>query len=289
MSSPVGGGAADVMMDSALDVYKSIAAGTAQINPFSDYFQETEDNMKSNKPVFEGRGISREIHFQMPYECKEGSGDDQGCSAKFRSDETDMVNYMEAEGVPSGYTYDKYDYSKGVFFDYSIKNAKKVKDFMEACDPYTDKSAEACLERVFECGAVPWEKCSEGISYCSNHVPGTEAVKLCKYDLNNKLIKEYLKPTQEYTQTRPFCRIGETPQDCVLRYECGPEESNLSCSNLSTCSDDSDFTCKYTRTGEFVKRFFNPPTVAEAAASPSPVPSQSADEVDTKTAFDRWG
>ena len=279
-------------MDSAIDIYKDMAGGTAQINPLSDFFQETEDNMKSNKPVFEGRGISREIHFQMPFSCADDpnmSKEDHGCNAKFRQGESDdMINQMEAEGFPSGYSADdKYDYSKGVFFDYSIKNAKKVKDFMEACNPYTDKSAEACLERVFECGAVPWEKCSEGISYCANHVPNTEVVKLCKYDLNNELIKEYLKPTQMYTRTRPFCRIGETPEACVLRYECGPDEE--SCSNLMTCTDDSDFTCKYTRTGEFIKRYYNPPTVSSSPSPvPSPVPRQD-DNIDIAAAFSRWG
>jgi hypothetical protein len=44
--------------DSAIDVYRDMAQGSAQINPLSDFFQETETNMKSGKPVFEGDGFN---------------------------------------------------------------------------------------------------------------------------------------------------------------------------------------------------------------------------------------
>lgn len=264
-------------MDSAIDVYRDMAQGSAQINPLSEFFQEAEASMKTGKPIFEGKGISRAIHFQMPFRC-ESNVDDQGCSATFDKTETSIINNLEADTVPSGYSVDdKYDYSKGVFFDYSKRDYKKVEKFMTLCNPKTDNTGDNCLERIFECGDLPWSppkdqpdapSCSKTVSFCPDHVPGTDIEKVCKYDLNNQLIKEYLRPLEMQTKSRRFCKTGETPQDCYLRFECGPENSNLSCSNLVTCSDDSDFTCKYKRTGEFVKRFFNP-------ESPIPITSYS--------------
>ncbi len=147
-----------------------MSGGFAQVNPFSDYLQEQEANMKNNKPIFEGRGISRGIHFQMPFACESGL-EDQGCDAKFRSDEIDMINQMEAEG----FSIKEKTYSEGIFFDY-----------ISQCDMSVDGTTEKCLGRVFECGEVPWSECSKQIQTCGDN--------LCKYDLNNQLIKEYLKP-----------------------------------------------------------------------------------------------
>ena len=92
-------------LDSALDIYKDIAAGTAQINPLSDYFQESESDMKNKKPIFEEKGYSRPIHYQMPFSCegKPSNVKDNGCDSILPKDQIDMFEYMEAENLPRLY------------------------------------------------------------------------------------------------------------------------------------------------------------------------------------------
>jgi hypothetical protein len=72
--------------DSALDVYKDMAAGTAQVNALADFLQEKEDDMKTIKPYFEGEGFS--LDYVIPMH-------------------------------PAGDEFDSFDYSKPVEFDYS--------------------------------------------------------------------------------------------------------------------------------------------------------------------------
>lgn len=73
------------MSDSAIDVYKEMAAGSAQVNAMSDFLQEKEDDMNTKKPYFEGVGYSLGYGLPMfPLEFQ-----------------------------------DKYDYTKPVTFDFS--------------------------------------------------------------------------------------------------------------------------------------------------------------------------
>jgi hypothetical protein len=51
--------------DSAIDVYKDMAAGSAQINVLSDFFQEKEGDMKSKKKMFEGQGFDRNFGYPI--------------------------------------------------------------------------------------------------------------------------------------------------------------------------------------------------------------------------------
>lgn len=180
------------MGDSALDIYKDIAAGTAQINPFSDYFQENEMNMRTLKPIFDGRGITRDVHVQAPFSCgDDASPNDLGCSAKFPAGQEELIEQMEAEGIPGPYS-DKYDYSRGIFFDYSIEDYKKIEPFMKMCDPLTEEPTK-CLERIFECEGE-WSDCSKHINYCEDHKVGEEIKKICKYNINKDLIQTYYIP-----------------------------------------------------------------------------------------------
>lgn len=68
-----------------MDVYKEMSKGTAQINPLSDYFQESEKDMKTKTDLFNGEGYN--LGYGVP------------------------VYEFDKE--------DKYDYSKPVTFDYS--------------------------------------------------------------------------------------------------------------------------------------------------------------------------
>lgn len=91
-----------------MDIYRDMAAGSAQINPLSDYFQESEERMNTMSPIFSGGGITRDIHARMmPFSCDENS-DDRGCNAKFPKDQEDMIRQMDA---PIAY---ENDYSKGI-------------------------------------------------------------------------------------------------------------------------------------------------------------------------------
>jgi hypothetical protein len=71
--------------DSALDVYKDMAAGAAQVNALADFLQEKEDDMKSLKPYFEGEGYN--LDYTLPMHPTTG---------------------------------DEFDYSKSTDFDYSL-------------------------------------------------------------------------------------------------------------------------------------------------------------------------
>jgi hypothetical protein len=245
-------------MNSALDIYKSIAAGSAQINPFSDYFQEDEDSMKTQKPIFEGKGITRDVHVQMPFSCDSNSRD-QGCYARFPKDQIDMINHMEAEGIPSAYNNDMYDYSKGVFFDYSRDDYQKFGKFMTKCDPLKENTTE-CLSRIFECGGEEWEACSRYIDFCPSQQQ-SDVNTMCKYNLNNELIGKYVAPQITLARTQPFCKLNETTEECLSRYEC----TDTNCA-LETCKDDPNYVCKPSTGQRF---FFSSPVPVTAAESPS--------------------
>lgn len=176
------------MVDSALDVYRIMASGSAQINPFSDYFQESEELMKNKKPIFEGKGITRDVHIKVPFSCSDSSdGKDNGCNARFPQDSAEMIKQMEADDIPGPYE-DKYDYSKGVFFDYS--SSCKYDSFTSKCEPGED--TKKCLERIFECGDMEWDACSKYMDYCD---PNKYDGDVCKYNLNNQLIKKFVAPS----------------------------------------------------------------------------------------------
>jgi hypothetical protein len=79
--------------DSALDVYKDMAAGSAQINALADFLQEKEDDMKTIKPYFEGEGFN--LDYVIPMH-------------------------------PAGDEFDSYDYSKPIEFDYAVSEQSPV-------------------------------------------------------------------------------------------------------------------------------------------------------------------
>lgn len=70
-----------------------MAGGRAQINPLSDFLQESEENMKTLKPYFQGTGAN--LDYEVP---------------------------MYPAG---GEEIDVYDYSKPVDYDYSIEEEKE--------------------------------------------------------------------------------------------------------------------------------------------------------------------
>lgn len=253
-------------MNSALEIYKDISAGSAQINPFSDYFQETEENMQNMKPIFEGRGITRDVHVQMPFSCADrtdGDPRDNGCNARFPKGQESMIRQLEADDVPSAYAKDAYDYSKGVFFDYSRDDYQKIAQFTEKCDPLKEDTTK-CLERIFECGDDEWDVCMRYIDYCPSHVTGQQDTnEICKYNIDNELIKKYVAPSITYANTQPFCKIDERAEECLARYECGA--LNEEC-DLRTCEDDPNYVCK--GSSPSVKRFFN----GTSAVAFSPLP-----------------
>jgi hypothetical protein len=252
-------------MNSALEIYKDIEAGSARINPFSDYFQETEENMKTMKPIFEGRGITRDVHVQMPFSCADrtdGDPRDNGCNSRFPKGQESMIRQMEADDVPGAYSRDMYDYSKGVFFDYARDDYQKVEQFMTKCDPLKEDTTK-CLERIFECGDTEWEVCRRYIDYCPSHVSGQQDTdEICKYNIDNDLIKKYIAPSISFAKTQPFCKIDERSEECLARYECAPNEE----CDLRTCEDDPMYVCK--GSSPTVKRFFigNSPVVPVASS-----------------------
>lgn len=148
--------------------------------------------MNTQKPIFEGRGFTRDVHVQMPFSC-DGASRDNGCNSRFPKGQESMIKQMEAEDLPEAYSTDTYDYSKGVFFDYSRDDYQKVAQFTEKCDPLKENTTQ-CLERIFECGDQEWDVCSRYIDYCPGE-QDSQSVDVCKYGLNNELIKRYAIPS----------------------------------------------------------------------------------------------
>lgn len=175
-----------------MEIYKDIAAGTAQINPLSDYFQESENDMKSMSPFFQGRGYSRPIHYQMPFSCKDkpSNVEDMGCDSSLNKN---YDTYMEAEDPPEGWVGPGYDYSTNVFFDYSTNREQNTNRFMTLCDPLNE-DVEKCQKRIFECGEnETWGECVKKLKNC----PGTNDGSVCKYSSENKLIKKFTLPQSQ--------------------------------------------------------------------------------------------
>lgn len=94
------------MSDSAIDVYKEMAAGSAQVNAMSDFLQEKEDDMNTKKPYFEGVGYS--LGYGLP------------------------VFSLENQ--------DKYDYKNPVNYDYSTNVYKPSinKEELQKCEDPRD-------------------------------------------------------------------------------------------------------------------------------------------------------
>lgn len=142
---------------SAVALYKDMSAGTAQINPLSDFLQENEKNMKENPHLFVGEGYNL------------GSG---------------LPLYdFEAKDV--------FDYSKPGNFDYSkqqtYETEKRLTPYLPKCG--TNEDSETCLKRIFECDPnKSWKECDDQIETCSDDPTGQS---VCKYDMNRKLIKKF--------------------------------------------------------------------------------------------------
>ena len=93
--------------DSALDVYKDMAAGTAQVNALADFLQEKEDDMKTIKPYFEGEGYN--LDYTLPMHPTTG---------------------------------DEFDYSKPIDFDYSSSNIEQSPSPLKRDGDYSPKPIE---------------------------------------------------------------------------------------------------------------------------------------------------
>lgn len=163
--------------ESATEVYRSMAGGSAQVNVMSEFLQESEQSMKSNVSVFSGVGYN--LGSELPY--------------------------IELIGPK-----DSFDYTSNVNFDYSTK---KTVETQKRLDPYTslckpEETNSACMKRVFECDPDrPWKECDDKLQTCKDDPLGQN---LCKYNQDGTLLKKYESvKTQigkpEFTQT---VRIG---------------------------------------------------------------------------------
>ncbi len=159
--------------ESPVDVYKSMASGTAQINPMSDFLQESEQSMKSNVNVFSGVGFN--LGNELPY--------------------------IELDGPK-----DTFDYTSNVNVDYSIDTQKRLEPYKPLCT--TEENTESCLKRVFECDPDrPWKECDDKIQTCKDEPLGQN---LCKYNQDGTLLKKYeaLKTQIGKPEITPFVKIG---------------------------------------------------------------------------------
>lgn len=161
--------------ESATDVYKSMAGGTAQVNAMSDFLQEGEQSMKSNVTVFSGTGFN--LGSELPY--------------------------IELYGPK-----DTFDYTSNVNADLStgrmVATEKRLDPYTQACKP-EEKTAD-CLKRVFECDPDrPWRECDDKIQTCKDDPLGQN---ICKYNQDGTLLKKYEPLKTQIGEPSKFVRIG---------------------------------------------------------------------------------
>lgn len=160
--------------ESATEVYKSMAGGSAQVNVMSDFLQESEQSMKSNVSVFSGVGYN--LGYELPYIELVGP-----------KETTSNVNTVISTGIV-------------------VEPKKNLDLFTSLCKP--EETNSVCMKRVFECDPDrPWKECDDKIKVCKDEPLGQN---LCKYNQDGTLLKKYesLKKQigkPEFTQT---VRIG---------------------------------------------------------------------------------
>lgn len=144
--------------ESPVDVYKSMAGGSAQINPLSDFLQESEQNMKSNVNIFTGSGYN--LGQELPY--------------------------IELIGPR-----DTFNNTFSVDTTMNVKSESDLKKpYKELCKP--GENNDSCLKRIFECDPDrPWKECSDKIEPCRDEFTGQN---MCKYNPDGSLIKRFLQP-----------------------------------------------------------------------------------------------
>lgn len=264
--------------DSALDVYKDMAAGTAQVNALADFLQESEDNMKTIKPYFEGEGYN--LDYTIPMH-------------------------------PSGEEFDSYDYSKSVEYDYSNDDTSKYEKtstykeliinyiikyydpkqkVIRGLDKENNDDAKIINERIQRLvntkeivnKLTKLVSDEERVQLLNNLIDYNTEVEYTKYKEDIKVMYEYvntqkipqedsgsLNPLVDGYVTRELCPLGndEDRFTCIKRtFDCDTNAPWADCDkNLKQCEGD---ICKYDNTGKLIKRF----TAGGVALAPSPSP-----------------
>ena len=161
--------------ESATDVYRSMAGGSAQVNAMSDYLQDSEQSMKSNVSMFNGTGFNL----------------------------GDELPYIELYGPK-----DTFDYTANVNTDFStgrmVATDKRLDLYTQTCKP-EEKTAD-CLKRVFECDPDrPWRECDDQLKACEDDPLGQN---ICKYNKDGTLLKKYEPIKTQQGEPTKFVRIG---------------------------------------------------------------------------------
>lgn len=230
-----------------------MAGGRAQINPLSDFLQESEDAMKTFEPYFEGTGANLEYEVPM---------------------------------YPTGDEIDMYDYSKPVDYDYSTENQRDyssnvftqkeliVRYVIQYYDPEKriirglDKDNEddppiinQRIDRLVK--AVPTatrEILSDLIDYnVEREYPPSMIQSLYDFVKTQKIPQEdsgVLNPTIDGYQYK-LCKEGQDRFACLKEiFNCNPDAPWSECdAQLETCRDDPKLVCKYDQNGLLIKKF----------------------------------
>ena len=146
--------------ESPTEVYKSMAGGTAQINPMSDFLQENEKIMKSNVTVFNGQGFN--LGSELPYIELVGPKDT-------------TTSNLNLETV-------------------QYNSEARIEPFMSLCKP--DESTSTCMKRVFECDPDrPWKECNTQLQSCKDDPIGSN---ICKYTPDGStILKKFEAPKNQ--------------------------------------------------------------------------------------------
>jgi len=267
--------------DSALDIYKDMAAGTAQINALADFLQEKEDDMKTVKPYFEGEGFN--LDYTIPMHPAGDEFDDY--------DYNKPVEYDYSKDDTS--KYDKTGTYKELIINYIVKYYDPIQKVIRGLDKENNDDAKIINERIQrlvntkEIVNKRKELVSdeELVQLLNNLIDYNTEVEYTKYKEDIKDMYEYVQ-TQKIPQedsgslnpivdgyvTREMCPL-EKDEDrftCIKRtFECDTQKPWADCDKqLEQCGED---VCKYGKDGKIVKRFTagGVPTQPPIAQSPT--------------------
>ena len=252
--------------DSAIDVYKDMAAGTAQINVLSDFFQEKESDMKSKKKLFDGEGFDGG-NFGYPIE---GAMYDNSKPVDYdysMSEEPMNMFFTQRELIVKYIT--QYYYPKAKIIIGLDKDGVLEYPELDASG-IIKKRIEKLIENT-KTSPIPQSPIPKNsiIDMLNNMIDyniefdytpyKSEIQSMYDYVLTQKIPQEdsgSLNPLVDGYAVK-MCAPDVDKFKCIKQiFGCDPNKPWSECdAQLETCKDDPTKICKYAENGSLIKKF----------------------------------
>ncbi len=242
--------------DSAIDVYKDMAAGTAQINVLSDFFQEKESDMKSKKKLFEGDGFDR--NFGYPIE-----------GAMYDNSKPVDYDYSMTE-EPMNMFFTQRELIVKYIIQYYYPKAKIIIGLdKDGVLEYPELDAPKIIDERIEKLIANTQVSSESKTMLNNMIDyniefdynpyKSEIQSMYDYVLTQKIPQEdsgSLNPLVDGYAVK-MCAPDVDKFTCIKQiFGCDPNRPWSECdAQLETCKDDPSKICKYAENGSLIKKF----------------------------------